>query len=186
MNTPCPHLPLPERALDWHHLHQSGAERGSVFYLRCLEYAQHLWLHATPARSLLAVDRALLSRVRGDEPEVTAWPLPYAAITWILEHAGPDLFLGNPRVHYQHLADRVRGPGHETKRWRSWACWHLVRAARPEFEADPRHRVDPPDRAAVGAGLIAWGIAGEDAIWRKALNKTTPEAPAPRPQQSQS
>jgi len=165
--SPCPCLPLTDRTLDWKHLHECGSDRGSVFYHRCLEYAQHLWQNSTPARCLLAVDRALFASVNGDEPEVRNWPLPYAAVAWILHHADPDRFLGNPRVHYQHLADRVRGS--EIKRWRSWACWHLVRAVRPDFEGDPRHRVIIPAVNAVAAGLNAFGIPGEVAVWKKAL-----------------
>ena len=166
---PCPHLPIPERDLDWRHLRQSGTTRDSIFYLRCLEYANHLWMTASPARSLLAVDRALLTRLRGEEPELKQWPIPYAAVAWIVRHADPDLFLGNPRIHYQHLADRVRGPDQELKRWRAWACWHLVRATRPELKGDPRHTVTIPGATEVGAGLEAVGIAGEREIWEAAF-----------------
>ena len=173
--SPCPHLPLPDRTLDWSHLHECGSDRGSVFYHRCLVYAQYLWVNSTPARSLLAVDRALLAPINGDEPEVRNWPLPYAAVAWILRHADPDLFLGNPRAHYQHLADRVRGPGHEIKRWRSWACWHLVRAVRPDFEGDPHHQVIIPAASAVTAGLNTFGIPGETAFWKKTLAETARE-----------
>ena len=142
------------------------------FYLRCLEYAQYLWLHATPARSLLAVDRALFATVKGDEAVVQNWPLPYAAVTWIITRAPDDLFLGNPRVHYQHLADRVKGNDHETRKWRAWACWHLVRATRPDLDGDPRHVVATPTESEVRAGLATYGIPGEIACWKKAFRTT--------------
>jgi hypothetical protein len=166
---PCPYLPPPGRALDWRHLNQSGSDRGPAFYLRCLEYAQHLWLHATPARSLLAVDRALFASVTGEETIVQRWPLPYAAVTWIITRAPNDLFLGNPRVHYQHLADRLKDPRSEIKKWRAWAGWHIVRAVRPDFGGDPRHTVVPPTDPEVQAGLSAYGIPGEIPSWRKAF-----------------
>lgn len=166
---PCPFLPVPDHELDWRHLHQSGDDRGPDFYLRCLEYAQYLWLHATPARSLLAVDRALFAAILGDEAIVQRWPLPYSAVTWIITRAPDDLFLGNPRVHYQHLADRVKGHRREIRKWRAWAGWHIVRAVRPDFDGDPRHPVVPPTDSEVQAGLDANGIPGEIDCWRQAF-----------------
>jgi hypothetical protein len=174
---PCPFLPEADRTLDWRHLHQCGSDRGPSFYRRCLEYAQYLWLHATPARSLLAVDRALFSTVSENEPVLRSWPLPYAAISWIITRAPGDLFLGNPRIHYQHLADRVKGPRSQVRSWRAWAGWHIVRAVRPDFEGDVRHPVVPPTLSEVQAGLTTHGIPGEIECWRNAFDASARIAP---------
>jgi len=39
----------------------------------------------------------------------SAQPLlyPYSAILWIIQHAPPNQFLGNPVRHFQHLASRM-------------------------------------------------------------------------------
>ena len=84
---------------------------------------------------------------------------------WLLRHAPPDTFLGNPRVHFQHYAGRMNAPRREQRAWRAWGCWALTRAARPEFPGDPRHRVDEPEPAAIAAGLRRHGHPGEAELW---------------------
>ncbi len=169
--TPCPHLPNLNVALDYRHIRQSGADRGPGFYLRCLEYAQFLWLNDTPARCLLAVDRALFADLNGDEEPLLNWPLPYAAVAWILLQAPGQAFIGNPRIHFQHLADRVRDPSRPIKKWRSWACWHIVGRCRPELEGDDRHKVEPPTESEVAHALEEHGIPGETALWKETLDR---------------
>jgi hypothetical protein len=90
-------------------------------------------------------------------------------MAWLLQHAPPDVFLGNPRVHFQHLADRMNEPRREQRRWRTWACWALTRAVRPEFPADPRHRVIEPTLPEIGGKLSLHGIPGETDWWKEAL-----------------
>jgi hypothetical protein len=72
-------------------------------------------------------------------------------------------------VHYQHLADRVRGERADIKKWRAWAAWALVRQARPELPHDPKHAVTEPTHTEITAGLNAHGIAGEASLWRECL-----------------
>jgi hypothetical protein len=151
--------------MDWRFLRAAGPGRGPDFYLRCLQYGHHLWQSGRPARAILCLDRALLADLPDGEPVLDAHPLPYAALAWILRSSPPGIFLGNPRVHYQHLADRVRGPRRDQKRWRAWACWQIARTVRPEFPPDPRHRVAEPDRAEIGANLDRFGVARERALW---------------------
>lgn len=126
------------------------------------------------ARAVLCLDRALGADLRGDEPELTAWPLPYRAMAWFLVHTPPAVFIGNPRVHFQHLADRVNEPRREQRRWRAWACWALVRAVRPEFAADPTHVVVEPSIEAIAAALVQHGIAGEAELWQAVLREAGP------------
>ncbi|MFA6135574.1 MAG: hypothetical protein WC869_16310 [Phycisphaerae bacterium] len=154
------------RALSAH-----GLARDAGFYLTALTYAQYLWQHGLAARAILKLDRALLSDLRGDEPVLRDRPLPYAAMAWMLRHAPPDVFIGNPRVHFQHLADRMNEPRREQRRWRTWACWALCRAVRPEFPADPRHRVVEPSLELIAEKLAAHGLPGEAELWREVLDR---------------
>lgn len=152
------------RALSAH-----GLVRDAAFYLTALTYAHYLWQHGLAARALLKLDRALGADLRGDEPVLRDWPLPYAAMAWFLRYTPPDVFIGNPRVHFQHLADRMNEPRREQRRWRTWACWALGRVVRPEFAADPKHRVVEPTSALIAEKLTAHGIPGETALWREVL-----------------
>ena len=91
---PCPHLPEAPAHMDASALSAHGPDRGFAFYLTALTYAQFLWQRGCAARALLKLDRALLSDLRGDEPGLRTWPLPYAAMAWMLRHTPPDIFIG--------------------------------------------------------------------------------------------
>jgi hypothetical protein len=146
-----------------------GTARDAAFFLTALTYAQYLWQRRLVARAMLNLDRALLADVPADAAVLREWPLPYEAIAWFLQHAPPDVFIGNPRVHFQHLADRMNEPRREQRRWRTWACWALCRAVRPEFPADPKHRVTEPSLERIAEQLTAHGIRGEVDLWRTVL-----------------
>ena len=146
-----------------------GDERGERFYLTALTYGAYLWQRGLAARATLCLDRAFGADLRGDEPILRDWPLPYAAMRWFLAHTPPDVFIGNPRVHFQHLADRMNEPRRDQRRWRAWACWALARRARPEWPGDPKHLVTEPTLDEIAARLDAHGIPGETALWRAVL-----------------
>jgi hypothetical protein len=148
-----------------------GESRGGDFYLAALTYAHHLWLRGLAARAILSLDRALGADLRGDEPVLRQWPLPYETMAWFLRHTPVDVFIGNPRVHFQHLADRMNEPRREQRRWRIWACWALCRAVRPEFPADPKHKVTEPAIGEIAARLHDHGIPGEAELWRRVLER---------------
>ena len=173
---PCPHLPLPAKVWTHHAMAALGRERGAAFYETALHYAGSLWLQGLPARSLLLINRALGADLRGDEAVLQRWPLPYAAVRWILEHR-PDEethFIGNPRRHYQHLATRMVPPRKRQRMWRAWACWYLARQILPDerFPADRRQIREEgmvePSREAICQGLEAHGITGERSVWEEA------------------
>ena len=146
-----------------------ATDRGAEFYVDCLEYGHALWQRGLAARAILCLDRAMGAELRGDEAELDRWPLPYAAMRWLIAHTPPEVFVGNPRVHFQHFADRMNEPRRDQRRWRAWACWALVRAARPEFPSDPRHIVVEPTREEVASALRAHGLRGEAEMWLAVL-----------------
>jgi hypothetical protein len=150
-----------------------GDARDAEFYLTALTYAHHLWQRGLAARAVLSLDRALGADLRGDEPVLSQWPLPYAAQAWFLRHTPTDVFIGNPRVHFQHLADRMNEPRREQRRWRIWACWAICRAVRPEFPADPKHAVTEPSAGEIAERLHRHGIPGEADCWRNVLKSAS-------------
>ena len=168
MPTPCPFLPSCGRALSWRDLNALRDKRGPELYRLCLEYGQQLWLDDLPARALLAVDRALYCDVPAGAEVLDEYPMPYRAIGWMVKQPA-DTFTGNARVHYQHLADRVRGERAELKKWRAWAAWAVTRYVRPDLAGDPKHVVTEPTHAEIEAGLRTHGVNGEIDEWRRAL-----------------
>lgn len=168
----CPYLPTPRPGLDWRSLHAfRAADRGEEFYQACLEYGHALWQRGFAARSLLCLDRALGAELVGTEPVLRAHPLPYAAMAWLIARTPPDVFLGNPRVHFQHYADRMNEPRREQRRWRAWACWALARVVRPDLPNDPRHRVVEPSWEEIESALQTHGHAGEAELWRAQMSR---------------
>ena len=146
-----------------------GPARGGAFYLTALTYGHFLWQRGLAARAILKLDRALGADLRGDEPELGSWPLPYDAMAWFLRHAPPGVFIGNPRVHFQHLADRMNEPRREQRRWRAWAGWGLARLTLPDLPGDPKHRVTEPTFDLIAARLETHGLPGEAQLWRQAM-----------------
>ncbi len=172
---PCPFLPPAPPAMDASALTAHGDDRDAEFYLTALTYAQYLWQHRLVARAMLKLDRALLADVPADADVLRKWPLPYEAMAWFLKHAPTDVFIGNPRVHFQHLADRMNEPRREQRRWRTWACWAICRAVRPEFPADPKHRVTEPELAVIAQKLTTHGLPGEAALWQSVTTRMQSE-----------
>ena len=101
----------------------------------------------------------------GSEPELIAHPMPYAAMAWIIAHAPDGVFLGNPRVHFQHYAGRMNEPRREQRVWRAWGCWALTRAVRPELPGDPRHRIAEPSFEQITSALENVGLRGEAVLF---------------------
>jgi hypothetical protein len=168
-------LPAPRAGLDWRALHvYREAKRGGDFYFACLEYGHALWQSGCAARAVLCLDRAFGADLKGDEAELREFPMPYAALAWLVSETPPGVFLGNPRVHFQHYADRMNEPRREQRRWRAWACWALVRAVRPDLAGDPRHCVTEPAPDVIGRSLQAHGLPGESELWANELRRFAP------------
>lgn len=107
--------------------------------------------------------------LRGDEPALITWPLPYAAMDWLMKSTPADVFIGNPRVHFQHYADRMNEPRREQRRWRAWACWALARAVNPAWPGDPKHQVEEPSMERIANELTTHGHVGEADLWQSVL-----------------
>src|SRR5882757_3461940 len=168
---PCPYLPPPPETMDAGVFAVHGPARDDAFYLTALTYGHYLWQGGQPARAILKLDRAFGADLRGDEPILLEWPLPYQAMSWILMHTPATAFTGNPRVHFQHLADRMNEPRREQRRWRMWACWSLCRLALPHLPGDSRHIVIEPSFEQITEKLMTHGISGETALWRRVMDE---------------
>ncbi len=162
--------------MDWRDVRAHGADRGPAFYRTLLEYSHYLWQRGHAARAVLCLDRAFgadLAAGCGGAP-ADAWPLPYAALAWYLTHTPPGVFLGNPRVHYQHLAVRMNEPRREQRRWRAWACGAICRRVRPNLAGDPRSHHREPEEAVIRAHLARHGGLAEAEMWRRVLESCRP------------
>jgi hypothetical protein len=174
MLPPCPHLPPPRPGLDWRILNAFGAgDRGEHFYGACLEYAHSLWHQKYAARAILCLDRAMGADLRGGEQVLSDWPMPYSAMVWFMKHTPRDIFIGNPRIHFQHYADRMNEPRKEQRRWRAWGCWALARKVMPDMPGDPRHKVDEPGIREIDAALQRHGLPGEAKLWHAEFTHPT-------------
>ncbi|MGF1483402.1 MAG: hypothetical protein ACFBZ8_03455 [Opitutales bacterium] len=150
-------------------MHRFRGADGAGFYNAALEYAHSLWLDGLPGRAILLLDRALFAESRPSGWSAPQAPCPYAALRWILENHPEGSLVGNPRVHFQHLADRLQGARREQRRWRVWAAWAITRHICPELSPDLRHRVVEPTFAQIEAALGQHGLDGEAACWQRVL-----------------
>lgn len=155
---PCPGLPPLDPSLDSGELAKHGSVRDAGFYLSCLRYAQTQWSRGLPARALLCLDRAMGADLGPESPVLEEYPMPYVSVWWILQHRPEGAFIGNPRVHFQHYAERLGPPRKDLRRLRAWACWHLARRANPAWDADPLHVVREPEISELleGLGRLGW------------------------------
>ena len=152
--------------MDWRVFQPHGKARDGAFYVTALEYGNFLWQKQLPARAILCLDRALGADLVDDEPILREWPLPYAAMAWMIANLPPGVFAGNPRVHFQHFADRMNEPRRLQRQWRAWACWAITCRLRPELPGDPKHAVQEPTEAEIFEGLQRHGLSGEAQMWR--------------------
>jgi len=148
-----------------------GADR-ERFYLTALKYGHFLWQQGYAGRSILAITRALYADVPPGAATLNQWPLPYAALGWIIANHPDDHFPGNPRVSFEHQATRLRGDRQALRRARAWAVWALIRKAKPTLAGDPKLGIEEPTLNEIEAQLRAIGHPGEVANWQAALELT--------------
>lgn len=168
---PCPFLPEAPERMNYRSLSAHGERRDAAFYLSALSYGQFLWQSGRSARAILAITRGLYSEVSDRDSILTQFPLPYKAIGWIVRNHPGDSFLGNPRVSFQHQADRVRGARRPLLSTRAWAAWWVVRVADPLLMGDPNHIVREPSPDEIVLGLERYGITSERLTWDRAVSE---------------
>jgi hypothetical protein len=145
---------------------------GQLFGTAC-RYAQFLWLRGLPARSILALCRALYLPPEDLPAGVRQ---PYGAFAWILRNAHHGGFLGNPRVSFFHQAVRTN-PERYLQRERATALWHLTVKIRPDLSPDPEEWSSPPRPAELSGLLDDQGLPNEGRIFLKFLQEPVSESP---------
>lgn len=165
----CPYLPRPRASMSYRDVRSAGLVGVDAYYLTNLHYGHFLWRQGHGGRATLALTRALYADVAETASVLQQWPLPYAAIGWVVRHHSSDDFPGNPRISFQHQATRMRGHRNEIKRARAWAVWSIIRVARPSLPADTKQAIKEPQLETIEAGLRRWGHCNESSVWRKAL-----------------
>ena len=145
----------------------------ATFYITALKYGHYLWLNGHAGRSILAITRALYADVPEGISVLDQWPLPYAALHWIVATHHTIHFPGNPRISFQHQATRLRGQRQDLRRARAWAVWALVRKAKPTLPKDHTQHIEEPTLDWIEARLKETGHTNEIAIWKAALNMVT-------------
>lgn len=175
INEPCPFLPETDHVCSHVDMEAVSGDRGAVFYETALRYAQSLWRRGFPAKSLLLCSRAMAADLHQGDEILRRFPLPYQAVAWMLVNRREGQFLGNPRLHFQHLASRMVEPRKELRTWRAWACWYLAKELleQDEFPGDweqIRHQsVVEPTHDEIGQRLHQLSPLNDDRMWNEAL-----------------
>lgn len=169
----CPHLPAPDAQMSYRCLVESRKTDKATFYVTALKYGHYLWLNGHAGRSILAITRALYADIQEAAPVLDQWPLPYAALHWIVATHRTNHFPGNPRISFQHQATRLRGQRQALRRARAWAVWALIRKAKPTLSKDHAQAIKEPTPDWIEAQLREEGHTNEVAIWKAALDMVT-------------
>ncbi len=140
-----------------------------AYYFKALQYGHYLWINGHAGRAILAVTRALYTDLPADAPILKNWPLPYAALHWIVQHHDSDHFPGNPRISFQHQATRLRRQPVVRLRARAWAVWALICDARPSLPGDGKQGITEPSLMEIEQSLKDHGRPNEARIWIQAL-----------------
>lgn len=140
------------------------------FYFNALQYGHYLWQQGHAGRAILAVSRALYADIAESDPIFCEWPLPYAALHWIVANHNSDNFPGNPRISFQHQATRLKGERQELRRARAWAVWALIRQAKPTLPGDTADPVREPDSCKILTLLKSYGHRNEAKLWRRVFD----------------
>ncbi|MGK0310165.1 MAG: hypothetical protein ACJAYS_001003 [Lentimonas sp.] len=172
----CPYLPAPDVQMTYRCLTESKKTSEAAFYFDALKYGHYLWLNGHAGRSILALTRALYADLLEEASILDQWPLPYAALQWIVANHDSDEFPGNPRISFQHQASRLCGERQILRRARAWAVWALVREAKPTLQKDPTQSIEEPRLSWIEEQLEAVGHTNEVALWRTALDVLCPDA----------
>lgn len=169
---PCPHLPTRESDMSHRCLTQLVKDTPE-FYYKALQYGNYLWLNGHAGRAILSITRALYADIDESSTILQEWPMPYAALKWIVANHSSDDFPGNPRISFQHQSTRLRGEREELRRSRAWGAWALIRAARPSLPGDLNDPVNEPGYDDIYSLLDKFGHSGEAELWKATFMDNT-------------
>jgi len=157
----CPYLPRAEARMSHRCLTELREAPREDFYLTALKYGHYLWRQGHAGRALLALTRALYADLSEEAAVLKSWPLPYAAIQWMVQTHPSDDFPGNPRISFQHQATRIRGARRELRQARAWAVWYLICQAKPSLPGDAEQGIVEPSPDLIAEALNHWGHRNE-------------------------
>ncbi len=160
-------------------LGRHGARRDAAFYFSALQYGHYLWLHGHAGRALLALARGLYADLQPTEPLLRDWPLPYAALEWMITTHPSDDFPGNPLLSFQHQACRMPEPRRWQRCARAWAVWALIQRHRPSLTSDPA--LPCPSTTAIFHLLQQHGHPSEAELWAERITLRSVLPPWPDP-----
>jgi len=146
-----------------------AASEPEAFYFKALQYGNYLWTKGHSGRAILAITRALYSNVPADAAILQQWPLPYAALTWIIRNHLSDDFPGNPRISFKNQATRLRGERQHLRRARAWAVWAIICRIRPTLPSNDTADVMVPSQLNIFEQLTEVGHPTEATDWEKVL-----------------
>ncbi|MGB0416289.1 MAG: hypothetical protein ACPGKS_05535 [Coraliomargarita sp.] len=163
----CPFLPEPDTGMNHDCLTSRKSGDLADYYFTALKYGNYLWKQGHAGRAILAVTKALYTELPATNPVYADWPLPYAALKWIIANHESDDFPGNPRVSFQHQASRMKPQHSDTKRARAWAVWALVCIAKPSLPGDPSESIVEPKHSEIETLLRTHGHPEEAVLWKQ-------------------
>lgn len=167
LRSACPNLPAPADRMSYLNLRRiDRTQAPEAFYLEALRYGNYLWQHQHAGRAILAITRALYTKLPDSAPVLEQWPRPYAAIQWIVQNHSSDDFPGNPRVSFQHQATRIQGPSADTQKARAWAVWAIICKARPTLKPDNIEPIQEPSIDEIYKRLASTTTPAEADLWR--------------------
>ena len=164
-------MPVASSKLNASHTLKHRKECAELFYLSCLELSQSYWIQGKQAQSILQINKALMADI--DDFKNFS---PYMALSWLLKNRRNGEFLGNPVLHFQHLATRMSGLRKDLRIYRAWACFYISKYILPskEFPEDldqiSKESLVFPDINEVYSKLNVTGLLSECDFFLEALN----------------
>lgn len=169
----CPYLPEPEEEMSHRCLTRLKDGDPADYYLAALRYGHYLWQRGIAGRAILAVTKGLYTDLPSRHAMYDRWPWPYAALKWMVSNHPGHEFPGNPRVSFQHQANRMDPVRSRVKISRAWAVWALICLARPDLPGDPTESFKVLSHDEIEALLFKHGSRDEAEVWRGCIEQSS-------------